>query len=92
MMGDTGPCGPCSEINIDSTERIESKGSLVDRDSPLCIEIWNLFFMQFNAQVDGTFAPLDNKHVDTGMGLERIAGIVKKGPCLLSERFDRTTS
>ncbi|MDR0741023.1 MAG: alanine--tRNA ligase [Puniceicoccales bacterium] len=77
MMGDTGPCGPCSEIHIDLTEKGDSRGQLVNRDSPLCMEIWNLVFMQFNAQADGTFAPLKNKHVDTGMGLERVAGIVK---------------
>ncbi|MDR1906962.1 MAG: alanine--tRNA ligase [Puniceicoccales bacterium] len=77
MMGDTGPCGPCSEIHIDLTEKGDSRGRLVNRDSPLCIEIWNLVFMQFNAQSDGTFIPLKNKHVDTGMGLERVAGIVK---------------
>jgi alanyl-tRNA synthetase len=77
MMGDTGPCGPCSEIHIDLTEKGDGQGQLVNRDSPLCIEIWNLVFMQFNAQSDGTFTPLKNKHVDTGMGLERVAGIVK---------------
>ncbi|MDR2812937.1 MAG: alanine--tRNA ligase [Puniceicoccales bacterium] len=77
MMGDTGPCGPCSEIHIDLTEKGDSRGRLVNRDSPLCMEIWNLVFMQFNAQADGTFAPLRNKHVDTGMGLERVAGIIE---------------
>ncbi|MDR0590641.1 MAG: alanine--tRNA ligase [Puniceicoccales bacterium] len=77
MMGDTGPCGPCSEIHIDLTKNGDSRGHLVNGDSPLCIEIWNLVFMQFNAQADGTFAPLKNRHVDTGMGLERVAGIVK---------------
>ena len=77
MMGDTGPCGPCSEIHIDLTKNGDGGGRLVNRDSPLCMEIWNLVFMQFNAQADGTFSPLKNKHVDTGMGLERVAGIVK---------------
>ncbi|MDR2200717.1 MAG: hypothetical protein LBN94_01190 [Puniceicoccales bacterium] len=77
MMGDTGPCGPCSEIHMDLTEKGDSRGRLVNRGSPLCIEIWNLVFMQFNARADGTFLPLKNRHVDTGMGLERIAGIVK---------------
>ncbi|MDR0417851.1 MAG: alanine--tRNA ligase [Puniceicoccales bacterium] len=77
MMGDTGPCGPCSEIHIDLTEDGNSQGQLVNRDSPFCIEIWNLVFMQFNAQADGTFIPLKSKHVDTGMGLERVAGIIK---------------
>ncbi|MDR1366674.1 MAG: alanine--tRNA ligase [Puniceicoccales bacterium] len=77
MMGDTGPCGPCSEIHIDLTKSGNNQEQLVNRDSPFCIEIWNLVFMQFNAQADGTFVPLKNKHVDTGMGLERVAGIVK---------------
>jgi alanyl-tRNA synthetase len=77
MMGETGPCGPCSEIHMDLSEKGDSKGNLVNRDSPLCIEIWNLVFMQFNAQADGTFSPLKSKHVDTGMGLERVAGIIK---------------
>lgn len=73
MMGDTGPCGPCSEIHIDLTP--ENKGDLVNADSPWCIELWNNVFIQFNAQEDGSFVPLKNKHVDTGMGFERIAGI-----------------
>ncbi|MDR3317568.1 MAG: alanine--tRNA ligase, partial [Puniceicoccales bacterium] len=77
MMGDTGPCGPCSEIHIDLTEKGDTKGSLVNCDSPLCIEIWNLVFMQFNAQIDGTFSTLKAKHVDTGMGLERVAGMIE---------------
>ncbi|MDR1591005.1 MAG: alanine--tRNA ligase [Puniceicoccales bacterium] len=77
MMGDTGPCGPCSEIHIDLTKNGDSKGHLINRNSPLCMEIWNLVFMQFDAQADGTFVPLKHKHVDTGMGLERVAGIAK---------------
>lgn len=76
MMGDTGPCGPCSEIHIDLTEKGDTKGKLVNIGSPFCIEIWNLVFIQFNADIDGTFKPLTNKHVDTGMGLERVAGII----------------
>jgi alanyl-tRNA synthetase len=75
MMGDTGPCGPCSEVHIDLTEKGDSEGRLVNADSPHCIEIWNLVFIQFNAGPDGTFAPLKAKHVDTGMGFERVAGI-----------------
>ncbi|MCG8528306.1 MAG: alanine--tRNA ligase [Opitutales bacterium] len=75
MMGDTGPCGPCSEIHIDLTEKGDTKGSLVNGDSAYCMEIWNLVFIQFNATPDGGFQPLANKHVDTGMGLERVAGI-----------------
>lgn len=76
MMGETGPCGPCSELHIDLTPDGNTKGELVNKDSPLCIEIWNLVFMQFNANPDGTFVPLKNKNIDTGMGLERVAGIM----------------
>ncbi len=75
MMGETGPCGPCSEIHIDLTEKGDTQGELVNAGSPLCIEIWNLVFMQFNAEVSGAFVPLKNKNIDTGMGLERVAGI-----------------
>lgn len=76
MMGDTGPCGPCSEVHVDLTEKGDTEGKLVNVGSPYCIEIWNLVFIQFNAEVDGTFRPLSNKHVDTGMGFERVAGIL----------------
>ena len=75
MMGDTGPCGPCSELHIDLTPKGEGR-ALVNQDSPWCIEIWNLVFIQLNACVDGTFTPLPARHVDTGMGFERIAGIL----------------
>jgi alanyl-tRNA synthetase len=75
MMGDTGPCGPCSEIHIDLTEKGDTEGSLVNGDSAFCMEIWNLVFIQFNATPEGNFVPLAAKHVDTGMGLERVAGI-----------------
>ena len=76
MMGETGPCGPCSEIHMDLTEKGDSDGALVNAGSPYCIEIWNLVFMQFNAETDGTFRPLKNKNIDTGMGFERVAGII----------------
>jgi len=82
MMGDTGPCGPCSEIHFNllpgavDDPAVEAAGRrLVNAGSPRCIEIWNHVFIQFNANADGTFAPLAAKHVDTGMGFDRVAGI-----------------
>ena len=77
MMGDTGPCGPCSELHIDLTPNGDTGGKLVNQGSPECIEIWNLVFIQFNANPDGTFSPLPAKHVDTGMGFERVASIIQ---------------
>ncbi len=77
MMGETGPCGPCSELHVDLTPNGDTKGSLVNKGSPQCIEIWNLVFIQFNANPDGTFSPLPAKHVDTGMGFERVASIIQ---------------
>lgn len=77
MMGDTGPCGPCSEIHFNllpSDDETEGR-KLVNSSSSRCIEIWNHVFIQFNANADGTFSPLAAKHVDTGMGFERVAGI-----------------
>lgn len=76
MMGETGPCGPCSEIHMDLTEKGDTGGALVNAGSPYCIEIWNLVFMQFNAETDGSFRPLKSKNIDTGMGFERVAGII----------------
>jgi alanyl-tRNA synthetase len=77
MMGDTGPCGPCSEIhfNLLPSDEEAAGRKLVNASSPRCIEIWNHVFIQFNANADGTFSPLAAKHVDTGMGFERVAGI-----------------
>jgi len=77
MMGETGPCGPCSELHVDLTPYGDTKGALVNKGTAECIEIWNLVFIQFNANADGTFAPLPTRHVDTGMGFERICSIMQ---------------
>ena len=77
MMGDTGPCGPCSELHVDLTPAGDTKGSLVNKGDARCIEIWNLVFIQYNANPDGTFSPLPAKHVDTGMGFERVTSIIQ---------------
>jgi alanyl-tRNA synthetase len=83
MMGDTGPCGPCSELHVDLTPEgrtleMEKRGAtLVNKGDARCIEIWNLVFIQFNANPDGTFSPLPAKHVDTGMGFERVTSIIQ---------------
>ncbi len=97
MMGDTGPCGPCSELHVDLTPAGDTKGSLVNKGDARCIEIWNNVFIQFNAEPDGPeeaakmglpnakagetwrqrFVPLPAKHVDTGMGFERVTSIIQ---------------
>ena len=77
MMGETGPCGPCTELHVDLTPEGDTQGKLVNGSDARCMEIWNLVFIQFNANPDGTFSPLPAKHVDTGMGFERVAGIIQ---------------
>jgi len=77
MMGETGPCGPCSELHMDLTPAGDTKGSLVNADSDQCIELWNLVFIQYNAEADGSFRDLPAKHIDTGMGFERICSIIQ---------------
>ncbi|MDR3378479.1 MAG: alanine--tRNA ligase [Verrucomicrobiae bacterium] len=77
MMGETGPCGPCSELHVDLTPDGKTQGALVNRGDARCIEIWNLVFIQFNANPDGTFSPLPARHVDTGMGFERVTSIIQ---------------
>jgi alanyl-tRNA synthetase len=85
MMGDTGPCGPCSEVHVDLTPDGDTRGALVNQNDPRCIEIWNLVFIQFNAQpVAGggdpgqiEYVPLAARHVDTGMGFERVTAIIQ---------------
>ncbi|MBQ7568358.1 alanine--tRNA ligase [bacterium] len=76
MMGEVGPCGPCSEIHIDLTPDC-SGGDLVNSDSPLAIELWNLVFMEFNAEPGGKLRKLPACHVDTGAGLDRIAALLE---------------
>src|SRR5256885_14110245 len=77
MMGEPGPYGSCSELHVDLTADGDTRGSLVNKDDPRCIEIWNLVFIQFNANPDGSFPLLPKRHVDTGLGLERSTAIIQ---------------
>ncbi|HKK43784.1 MAG TPA: alanine--tRNA ligase, partial [Bacteroidales bacterium] len=80
-MGETGPCGPCSEIHIDIRDDDERKKipgkDLINKGHPQVIEIWNLVFIQYNRKSDGTLEPLPSRHVDTGMGFERLCMVVQ---------------
>ncbi len=109
-MGDTGPCGPCSEIHVDirnEKERAELDGAtLVNKGHHLVIEIWNLVFIQYNRKANGELVPLPQKHVDTGMGLERLCmamqgkksnydtdvftGLISSIATLSGKRYDET--
>jgi alanine--tRNA ligase len=85
MMGETGPCGPCTEMHVDlrpgprdtDLDAQKSGAKLVNGSDARCIEIWNNVFIQYNANPDGTFTPLPAQHVDTGMGFERVTSIIQ---------------